>query len=87
MMFFTVLGIMVVVFVVAVVVFAVTDFGPINRSGFIFTVCRFGFVYAKPGTSFNENLNRTRKTKGKRLFLCTPTWASRYIKQIRDGEY
>lgn len=79
MMFFTVLGMGVAVLVIGLALYAVTEVGPINGQGFMFTFCGFGFVYAEEGTQLNHNINNVRKTEGRRWFFTAPYWFNKYV--------
>jgi len=51
-------------------------------AGYIFSVFKFGVVYAKPGTRLNQNLNQMRETEDKTVFVSCPLWFNKYVKNV-----
>lgn len=68
----------------------VLDLGKIKdekgkTAGFIFTVFKFGFVYAKPNTRLHFNLNKIRETEGQQWFMSAPEWFNKHVFNVNPN--
>ena len=86
MIFFTIIGVLVVSLITVWVVAEYCEVGPINGvsgpDGYICKILGFGVIYSKHETVLNENLNQLRKTKNQQWFFTAPSWFNRCIYNV-----